>query len=130
MSRKRIDRSEILDVAERFNIDFNEALRMVTTRKAYVTIPEGCGECPKCHGTGVGLPVDQATRKYFPDMLHHPCDNCGGQTMSSRAVGYTRLRPSTDKGCLHEFTHRDAGRCYHVYTCKHCGLTFDIDSGN
>jgi hypothetical protein len=102
-------------------------------------IPKGCSVCPACNGTTrVKLADGDAWMRtwkgglsyYDPDTDTKTCDNCGGQTMSMKALGYTKTRPGTDQGCLHEYTGRSAGRCYTVYTCKHCHSTFDIDSGD
>lgn len=91
--------------------------------------------CPKCNGTTripwVGGPqyknivagYDAAT-----DTL--ACDNCGGQTMSLKATGMTRIDPTTGLGCMHEFTHTLAGNCYHRYDCGRCGARYHIDSGD
>lgn len=60
-----------------------------------------------------------------------PCDNCGGQTMSSRGIGVTTVDPATGLGCLHgPYTYLKLGNCYHGYTCPKCGFFFDIDSGD
>ena len=102
-------------------------------------IPDGYAVCPCCHGTKrVALTEsDDWMRKwkgglsyYDPETDTKTCQNCGGQTMFGQALGYTKKRPGTDVGCLHEWTGRDAGRCYTIYTCKHCRSTYDIDSGD
>lgn len=105
---------------------------------ALLTIPaEQDAVCPKCNGsTRSPWPSDQnrryanmtATYDKATDTL--ACDNCGGQTMSLRATGHTRKRPGTDEGCLHSFVGRKAGRCYTEHTCKHCGLSYGIDSSD
>jgi len=95
-------------------------------------IPEGKGLCPCCQGSGrmpAGLEwrwsagYDHATQTIT-------CRNCGGQTMSGVAQGYTRLDPATGLGCLHVWEGHKAGNCYHVYTCTKCGEWYDIDSGD
>jgi hypothetical protein len=68
------------------------------------------GICPMCKGTG------------------KTCINCGGQTMLGNATGRVRLRPD-GVPCTHEFTAEKRGRCYYVYTCKHCQQSYEIDSG-
>lgn len=91
-------------------------------------------ECPKCNGTtripyhGDGMYV--AT--YDAKTKTVACNNCGGQTMSLRATGQSRVDPTSPegKGCLHEYRGRQAGNCYYVYTCVKCGDIYDIDSSD
>jgi hypothetical protein len=92
--------------------------------------------CPCCQGTG-RKPVDEANQKwklitagYDKETDTFACTNCGGQTMSGRAYGWTLPNPATGEGCKHEYNYRSGGRCYHLYTCKHCSHHFDIDSGD
>lgn len=101
------------------------------------TLPAGCGICPKCQGTG-RREVPEHARRYVNVIAGYDketdtlaCDNCGGQTMFGRAMGYTKKRIETDsEGCSHEYVGRNAGRCYTIYTCKHCSSTYDIDSSD
>jgi predicted RNA-binding Zn-ribbon protein involved in translation (DUF1610 family) len=99
-------------------------------------MPNGHATCPKCKGTTrIPAPAHSEGYKtvisgYDRETDTFACDNCGGQTMSLHAVGHTRIDPATGLGCLHEFTGRKAGNCYHVYTCSKCGTTYDIDSGD
>lgn len=79
------------------------------------------GTCPVCAGTG-RVPGRNANEA-------RACTNCGGQTMSMKATGQVRLRPD-GAPCTHEYVGRNAGRCYTVYTCKHCGDTYSIDSSD
>lgn len=109
---------------------------MSALRKLMSDIPVGCAICPCCDGS--------TRRKVLPDEEQYKlimsgydketdtmaCGNCGGQTMSGLSTGYTRIDPSTGLGCNHEYVGRNAGRCYTVYTCKKCGSSFDIDSGD
>ena len=92
--------------------------------------------CPVCGGTGrqkVEEPFAVNTRHYNntwdvkTDTI--ACRNCGGQTMGGRPTGQSRLRPN-GAPCRHEFAGRLAGNCYYVYTCTHCGYSYDIDSGD
>lgn len=89
------------------------------------------GTCPVCNGTGrapyiqghwYGYKYDRATNTVC-------CYNCGGQTMSLTPTGKVPLRPDGTP-CTHEYKGRNAGRCYTTYTCKHCGDTYSIDSGD
>ena len=57
------------------------------------------------------------------------CTNCGGQTMSLNPTGRVPLRPDGTP-CHHEYVSTNAGRCYTIYTCKHCSHSYDIDSGD
>lgn len=91
--------------------------------------------CPCCQGTGrKAVPENyrygHVTYGYDKATNTLPCNNCGGQTMSCRAQGWTLPNPATGEGCTHEYSGRNAGRCYHIYTCRHCNHTFDIDSGD
>jgi len=58
------------------------------------------------------------------------CRNCGGQTMSQTATGYVFLRKDNHQPCEHEVEGRKIGNCLYKYTCKHCGYSYDIDSGD
>lgn len=101
------------------------------------TTPDGCAVCPACHGTG-RRPVPEANRKYVDIVVGYDkvtdtlvCNNCGGQTMSLRARGYTKKRkPKDTEGCTHEYVGHRAGNCYWVYNCKHCASSCDVDSGD
>ena len=81
-----------------------------------------------------GRPYAEWTRKYktsgyspLTDTVN--CQNCGGQTMMQEATGKSRLR-SDGTPCLHEYVVKRQGYCYTVYTCIHCGYSYDIDSGD
>jgi len=92
--------------------------------------------CPCCEGTGRTKPTEgyEKYKRSYADYDEAtdtlPCKNCGGQTMSGRASGYTLPNPQTGVGCKHEFVGRNAGRCYTVYVCKHCSSQYDIDSSD
>jgi hypothetical protein len=87
--------------------------------------------CPDCGGTGkVELTEKELGYSWYKGHTHRQCTNCGGQTMSGRALGYTRIDPTTGLGCHHTVTSMKAGRCYHIYTCTKCNFSFDIDSGD
>jgi len=98
---------------------------------SWYPIPAGYKQCPVCEGTGV-VPLDEKelTYSWNKGATHRACCNCGGQTMSGRALGYTKIDPGTDLGCKHTFVGRNAGRCYTIYTCTKCGTHYDIDSGD
>ena len=89
--------------------------------------------CPVCNGTGRRPAGDYKYKNivagYDKDTDTLLCNNCGGQTMTMSPTGKTRMR---DDGtpCVHEYDSRQAGRCYTIYTCKHCGYSYDIDSGD
>ena len=87
--------------------------------KIYSQIPSNYGECPVCNGTGRAV--------YFNS--ERECRNCGGQSMFGTPLGYVPLR-NDGSPCKHEYDARNAGRCYTVYTCKHCNYSYDIDSGD
>ena len=94
--------------------------------------------CPACGGTGrmavEGRPYAEWTRKYktsgysaADDTIN--CQNCGGQTMLGEATGKSKLRPDGTP-CLHEYEGEKRGRCYTIFTCRHCGYRYDVDSGD
>jgi hypothetical protein len=88
------------------------------------------GVCPVCNGSG-RVPAGNYRGIYGYDKATDTigCRNCGGQTMSMRATGKVRLRRDGTP-CEHKYVGHNAGRCYTVYTCEHCGDTFSIDSGD
>lgn len=90
-------------------------------------------KCPKCDGTGrVKYEGRYSRHVYGYDEASGtvPCDNCGGQYMSLRATGQTRVDPATGNGCLHSYDGRNVGRCLTQYTCSKCGDRHDIDSSD
>lgn len=94
-------------------------------------VPKGYAECPCCKGTGlVELTEKEKLYSWNKNKTHRQCSNCGGQTMSGKALGYSKIDPNTGLGCEHTVTGRNAGRCYHIYTCTKCGFSYDIDSGD
>lgn len=92
------------------------------------------GICPVCNGTcRVPIGNDKYKQVYsgydkLTDTL--PCRNCGGQTMYGKPTGQVPLRKDNGEPCKHEYTSHQAGRCYTIYTCKHCDYRYDIDSGD
>ena len=91
------------------------------------------GICPVCNGTGRRDASNDKYKNVYAgydketDTL--PCTNCGGQTMFGKPTGKVNLRPDGTP-CKHEYVGVSRGRCYTVYTCKHCGHSYDIDSGD
>ena len=101
-----------------------------------ITIPAGQGLCPCCNGTG-RVPVPEDQQKYKHVMAGYdratdtfPCQNCGGQYMFGRPLGFTKLDPETGLGCKHTYVGRSAGRCLTTYTCTKCNSSYDIDSSD
>lgn len=92
------------------------------------------GICPVCDGTGRRPAGDDKYKHMYSgydkesDTLK--CNNCGGQTMYGSPTGKVNLRKDNGEPCKHEYTSQLAGRCYTVYTCKHCDYRYDIDSGD
>lgn len=91
------------------------------------------GICPVCNGSGRR---DASNDKYKNVYAGYdketdtiPCTNCGGQTMFGKPSGKVPLRPDGTP-CKHEYVGVSRGRCYTVYTCKHCNHSYDIDSGD
>lgn len=97
--------------------------------KVYDLIPNGYGECPVCHGTGINHLSPEEQLKYWGNPKQVKCNNCGGQTMSGSPRGYVRLNKE-GKPCIHRYIGKQSGRCYVVYDCIHCGDHYDIDSGD
>lgn len=88
------------------------------------------GVCPVCNGSGQVLLTDNEKRySWYKDKTHRDCTNCGGQYMYGRATGKVPLRPDGTP-CKHEYTSATVGRCLTRYTCKHCGSSHEIDSGD
>jgi transcription elongation factor Elf1 len=90
------------------------------------------GICPACNGTKrvqaearqrlVSFGWDEKT-----DTL--TCRNCGAQRMWGSPTGQVLLRKDGTP-CLHEYGEHLAGNCLHEFTCKHCGDSYLIDSGD
>ena len=98
---------------------------------------ENMGPCPVCNGTG-HMPCPDNLRSYGTSNGWYgyrveddtvDCRNCGAQYMFSKPTGQVRLNKD-GVPCVHEYTGALAGRCYHRYTCKHCGDVYHIDSGD
>lgn len=96
---------------------------------------ENTGICPVCNGT-CRVPIPEESKRYKsviasydPETDTLACNNCGGQTMYGKPTGKVKLR-ADGSPCKHEYDYKQLGRCYHGYTCKHCGFFFDIDSGD
>lgn len=94
--------------------------------------------CPVCSGTGrqpinphspQGMSSKRYDRTFAPENNTIACRNCGGQTVLGQPTGRTRLRPDGTP-CIHEYKGERKGSCYVVYTCIHCGYSYDIDSGD
>lgn len=90
--------------------------------------------CPVCNGSGRRpVPADSkyfaSTASYDKDTHTLACLNCGGQTMGCRGTGKVNARPDGSP-CVHEYTYKKLGNCYHGYTCKHCNDSYSIDSGD
>jgi len=103
--------------------------------RKYIDILESkqMGTCPMCQGSGRKAAGDDKWASSYSgyDKATHtlPCTNCGGQTMYGKATGQVPLNKE-GQPCLHDYEGRNAGRCYTMYSCKHCGDSFGIDSGD
>ena len=95
------------------------------------------GVCPVCNGSG-RMPTPDYLRQYGEKNGWYgydkaddccTCTNCGGQTMYGKPTGKVALRPDGTP-CKHEYTSATVGRCLTRYTCKHCGSSHEIDSGD
>lgn len=127
--RYALYRDEVERTAQHLGVTFDEALAHLLAQKTYSYLPEGYAECPACHGSGIGDPPDELNQKWYPRTVRFACRNCGGLSMAGVATGFTRLRPDGTP-CVHEWRGVTAGRCYRVFTCKHCQETYDEDSSD
>lgn len=95
------------------------------------------GICPICNGTG-HKPCTDNLREYgaksgwygyraSDDTVR--CDNCGGQYMYGTPTGQVKLR-ADGTPCTHRYNSEKIGNCLHRSTCKHCGDSYTIDSGD
>jgi hypothetical protein len=92
--------------------------------------------CPVCHGT-LRRPVDGDYNERWLPYIHgydkdshtFACNNCGGQTMSSKPTGRVPVR-ADGTPCRHDYLVRAKGRCLTEYTCRYCIHHFVIDSGD
>jgi hypothetical protein len=125
MFRRDLTLSELEARALQEGISADAALSRYLRDKAYSYVPEGYGECPACEGSGL-----ERERRPYRSAVRCACTNCGGQTMSGGATGLVPLRRDSGEPCVHEYDGRSAGRCYRVFTCKHCGFSYDEDSGD
>jgi len=96
------------------------------------------GTCPVCNGTLRQTPpesemsyVAQLNRSYDKETNTIACRNCmpKGMFASYEPTGVVSLNKD-GQPCTHEFNERKIGRCYYSYTCKHCGDSYSIDSGD
>lgn len=91
------------------------------------------GTCPVCNGSGRrpagNSPYKGVLHGYDAETDTLPCNNCGGQSMYGKPTGKVTLRPDGTP-CRHDYTSRTVGRCLTEYTCRHCGHSYQIDSGD
>ena len=95
------------------------------------------GICPVCNGSGKRtlqekeLVYANCISSYDPATNTASCLNCipKGMFASNVATGKVRLNKQ-GQPCTHEYESRKIGRCYYQYTCKHCGDSHSIDSGD
>ena len=89
------------------------------------------GICPVCNGStrtpAKENPYKHVVAGYDSETDTFPCFNCGGQKMFGKPTGEVPLR-SDGTPCRHEYEGEVRGRGYIVYTCKHRGHRYDIDS--
>jgi hypothetical protein len=89
--------------------------------------------CPVCNGSGRKPAGDYAYKNviagYDKETDTLPCTNCGGQYMYGTPRGEVRAR-ADGTPCTHEYTSKTVGRCLTQYICKHCGDSYQIDSGD
>lgn len=96
------------------------------------------GTCPVCNGTlRQGLePLNAESEKkwnrsYDAATETIACQNCmpKGMFAPPTPTGIVSLNKDGEP-CKHRFHSETIGRCYHRYTCIHCGDSFTIDSGD
>lgn len=73
--------------------------------------------CPQCHGRGGRL-----NKTHNGERIHQTCFQCYGK-------GWV-LNGSPNDLCIHDFDHVLIGNCLHKCTCKLCGHSRMIDSGD
>lgn len=100
-----------------------------------MTIPHGMGTCPVCNGSKrVHEVIPEYAKKYgwygySPNDDMVDCTNCGAQKMYGKPSGMVRLNHE-GLPCKHSYDGQNIGRCLFQYTCKHCGDSFQVDSGD
>lgn len=87
------------------------------------------GVCPVCNGEKQIKMSERERMNSWSKSEYKQCDNCGGQTMTGIATGKVFLNKEGNP-CVHKYVGRNAGRCYTIYTCTECGMSFGIDSGD
>ena len=93
------------------------------------------GVCPVCNGSG-RVPVPESMERYKNVIAGFDketntlsCTNCGGQYQWSKPTGEVRLNRE-GVPCTHSYASQTVGRCLTQYTCRHCGDSYQIDSGD
>jgi len=91
------------------------------------------GPCPVCQGNK-RVPAGDHKYKhvmagYDPTTDTLECRNCGGQYMWGGPRGEVPLNRDGIP-CTHLYDSATVGRCLTQYTCRHCGDTHTIDSGD
>lgn len=94
---------------------------------------EGYGVCPVCNGSSRvsagNIKFKNVIGSYDQVTDTIACSNCGGRRMFGDSTGEVRLRPDGTP-CKHEYVGVSRGRCYTVYTCKHCEDRYDMDTSD
>ena len=108
-----------------------------TLTKAYITLPSGQVECPKCNGSG-RYPASDNQRKHKTVVAGYDfsnntvgCQNCGADEMFSSARGHVSAK-ADGSACIHVYTAQNVGRCLTKYTCTQVGCNdyYTVDSGD
>ena len=93
------------------------------------------GICPVCNGSR-RIPVSDEHQRYKTVVAGYdaetdtfPCGNCGGQYMFGTPTGQVKRR-ADGTPCTHRYISETIGNCLHRSTCKHCGDSYTIDSGD
>lgn len=76
--------------------------------------------CPNCQGYVFCIIGENAYGEGNHFQLH--CSNCGGMS----ACGYMER----EEACVHDMVEEKIGNCLYRRTCKKCGATQTIDSGD
>ncbi len=91
--------------------------------------------CPVCNGS-CRVAVPESVQRYKSVMAGYdsatdtiPCHNCGAQYMWGSPTGLVNVNTQGEP-CTHSYVGENVGRCLTKYTCKHCGDSYKIDSGD
>lgn len=129
------DPDDFKTVMEHITLDGNPVELIYRNKVVVEKKVIGYGVCPVCNGSKRKKITEQNRQHasifvgYDKETDTLPCSNCGGQYQWGQPKGEVRLRPDGTP-CEHDYESKDVGRCLSESTCKHCGDTYRIDSGD